>query len=163
MQRGHVGDRLGRREVLDRNVGATHLGVPLRRVVREPRHAAPCEVRRILDMLPQRGWFGGARHVGHLPRASVREGRAVRDYRPGEELGDVRYDDREQRSVLPEPWAAIQRCWHRLGRAQPRGGAKVRFGGVLPLPTGIQGAGLVLELHRLPYVPGVSAFLYFHR
>jgi hypothetical protein len=74
---GPAGHRRGRRKVPDRDLGAAHLRLPLRGVVREAGGAAPGQVRGLLDVLPQGGRLGRPRHVGHLPRAPVREGRAV--------------------------------------------------------------------------------------
>lgn len=88
-----IGDSVRRREVPDRDLRTADLRFSLRRVVRESQGATTHQIRRLLDLLQERGWLRWSRHVGYLPCPPVREGRAVRHLRAREELGTLRPDD----------------------------------------------------------------------
>ena len=89
------GDGRGRGPVPDRHFGAADLRVPRRRVAGAKGAADP--LRRLLDVLPEGGGVARPRPAGHLPRPSVREGRAVRADEPRGRhfVEDAGGDDRE--------------------------------------------------------------------
>ena len=76
-------------------------------------------------MFPQGGGLGWSRYVGHLPRASVREGRTVLHHRAGKIVGDVRFDDCHLGGVLSEPRDPLPSSGDCLGRVEPRGVAEI--------------------------------------
>ena len=92
----HVsGDGRRRGPVPDRHFGAADLRVPRRRVAGAKGAADP--LRRLLDVLPEGGGVARPRPARHLPRPSVREGRAVRADEPRGRhfVEDAGGDDRE--------------------------------------------------------------------
>lgn len=69
--RMHTGHCRRRRKVLDRHLGAAHLCLPCRRMVRRPQNTASNLLRWLLNLLPKGSWLSRPRHVGHLSRPPV--------------------------------------------------------------------------------------------
>mmetsp|Transcript_10449 Transcript_10449/g.34606 ORF Transcript_10449/g.34606 Transcript_10449/m.34606 type:complete len:352 (-) Transcript_10449:206-1261(-) len=145
-----LGRRRRRRQVPHRHVRAAHMRLPQGRVA--CRGGAAPEVLRHLDVLPQGGGVARPRHVGHLPRAPVRKGRAVRHrgLRRGRVAQDARGDARVRRGLCQVAGLPVPRGQHRLRRAQQRRREEVRLGGMVPLPADAPRARLLLQLHGLP-------------
>mmetsp|Transcript_5317 Transcript_5317/g.16722 ORF Transcript_5317/g.16722 Transcript_5317/m.16722 type:complete len:201 (+) Transcript_5317:791-1393(+) len=110
------------------------------------------EVRGRLDVLSERGRLPRPGHLGHLPRSSIREGRAVLHHhvRLGRIPEDAPGDDRHRRRVRALVRLSLPSRQHRLGRTEQRGHQKIRSRSLVPLPAAVPRARELLELHRLP-------------
>ena len=135
------------REISDRDVGAADLRVSHGRVA--GREGAAAEIHGVLDELPEGGGSAREGHVGHFPRAPVRQSGAVRDFEAGGELGDARVHDSELARVLRVAESSVPRGEHRVGRAEQRGGEEIRSGRMVPRVRSVPRAGVVQQLHGL--------------
>ncbi|GLD99931.1 hypothetical protein PINS_up008659 [Pythium insidiosum] len=88
-------------------------GLPQGRV--DSGEPAAASLRWLLDVLPKGGWLARQGHVGYLPRAPVRQDRAVLYHGAGEVGRDARGDDQVCGGVLPVAAASVPRDQHRLG------------------------------------------------
>ena len=125
-------------------------GVDARR--RDARRSRPAAaLRRLLDVLPARGRRGGQGHARDLPRAPVRQARALQLLPPRHVVGRAGARCSRSRRRSPRSSASTTRWSNIAGRRPGRvGGAQVRHRGVAARPGALPRADLVLELHRLP-------------
>ena len=76
--------------------------------------------------------------------------RAIRHHKTGRVVASLRWYDRYIRRVLPITWASVSNCCYRVWCSQQRCREKVWSWSLVSISGRVQGAGLLLQLHRLP-------------